>query len=321
MKKWIGMAAALMMFSACQESNLVEEVAPQNSLATQRMAAPNNGLMDNEVKASIDGVANAITGFNNQIKGGKGQDTSVDALMAHVEKNIGDEDFNVDYQTDEEAERPDEFKEEQDFSQRDLSPEAQQILNRYMAEVDELGAIAEANKMPDAEVLANIQELNHRKMEEVSRNGKLEREEREALYSTFYANTKFANPMYNYFSLTERTLNEARFWRRLGRAIARVAVAVAVTAVVIAVPVAAVVVAKAAITGVGLAAVKVAGVKGAGKIIGSAVFKGLKLGKKSKIKMAGSWFGAKAGLKNAAKNWSKPWQGAPEFTFGVKLKW
>lgn len=98
-------------------------------------------------------------------------------------------------------------------------------------------------------------------------------------------------------------------WRCFWRATLRVVVAVAVTAVIVAIPVAAVAVAK------GLALT--------GKVsvlskVGVALTTGVNIGS---LKVSSALTtGAAAGVKNAAKNWSKGWQGISEFMFGVKFK-
>jgi hypothetical protein len=101
-------------------------------------------------------------------------------------------------------------------------------------------------------------------------------------------------------------VSAARFWKKLGRAVLRVAAAVVTTAVVVA---AVVVVAKLT----GGAGVAIA-VKAAAKVL----VKGVTIaGFKLKPVIA---TGAVAGLKNAYKNWDKPWGGASEFIFGIKTK-
>jgi hypothetical protein len=99
----------------------------------------------------------------------------------------------------------------------------------------------------------------------------------------------------------------ARFWKKLGRAVLRVVAAVVVTAVVVA---AVVVVAK--LTGG-------AGLAVAAKVAGKVLVKGIALGGFKLQPVLAT--GAAAGIKNAYKNWDKPWQGSSEFIAGFKLKW
>lgn len=114
----------------------------------------------------------------------------------------------------------------------------------------------------------------------------------------------------NFEETSDGTINNvtaARFWKKLGRAVLRVAATVVTTAVIVA---AVVVVAKLT-GGVGVAV--------AAKAAGTALIKGIAIGgfKLQPVLATASSFG----IKNAYKNWDKPWQGASEFTFGVKLKW
>jgi len=96
-----------------------------------------------------------------------------------------------------------------------------------------------------------------------------------------------------------------RFWR----AVVRVVLAVAVAAVIVAIPIAAMAVATALSTGSPLVI---------GSYIGGVLLKGFTVGSFTVASTLGS--ALYAGFNNAAKNWDKPWQGANEFVFGLKIK-
>jgi hypothetical protein len=109
----------------------------------------------------------------------------------------------------------------------------------------------------------------------------------------------------------------ARFLRRWLLTMARIQIGIAVTATLVALPAAGAAAAKAAVLGMALSKVKIGGVKGIGAITKTALFKGKIGGMSLKAPIL---TGMGAGLKHAAKSWDKPWQGASEFTFGIKIK-
>jgi len=138
--------------------------------------------------------------------------------------------------------------------------------------------------------------------------------EAQAAQETFYGVEQSMDQAYNEMLAFEQSQPGAangRFLRKLWRAVKRVVVAAAVTALVVAVPVAAVAVGKVLFLGVAAKSIGVA--------VTTALVKGVTLSKGIMLTAALA-SGTAAGVKNAAKNWDKPWKGRQEFIYGIKIK-
>jgi hypothetical protein len=208
---------------------------------------------------------------------------------------------------------------EHQFTTEDLSVPVRGHLTQFESRIEAIVTQYENGIITEEEGIARMKSECSQTGNSVVNNPMLTELERNATAESFYMMDELTMPLTNYVEdyAVANGLSEARFFRRLVRAIARVVVAVVVTAVIIAVPVVAVAVAKAAITGVALSAVKIGAAKGIGAIMKASIIKG-KIGGISTYSPILT--GMYAGLKNAEKNWDKPWQGASEFVFGYKVK-
>jgi len=204
---------------------------------------------------------------------------------------------------------------EYEFTVDDLSVPVRNHLNQFTNRLDVIANQHEDGLMTEEQAIELVKAECKLAGNNAFTNSAFTEMERNAMAEVFYLTEELSLPLANYVEeyALANGLAERGFFRRLGRAFLRVVVAVAVTAAIIAVPVAAVVGVK-ALAG---ATIKIGAVKGFGSIMKASVIKGKIGGIKTYSPILSGMY---AGIKNAEKNWDKPWQGLPEFTFGYKVK-
>jgi hypothetical protein len=203
-----------------------------------------------------------------------------------------------------------------EYSLKNLTPGTQAVMNNLNNDLDKIANDPALNNTLDQEPFLRATEEAFTKAERSAASIKDDSPEGvKATVDCIRGTKAMVRPTYAHYLKQACDFNEtdgtdvtaARFWKKLGRAVLRVAAAVVTTAVIVA---AVVVVAK--LTGGAALPVAV-------KLAGKALVAGIKIGG---FKLAPALAtGAAAGIKNADKNWNNKWKGASEFIFGIKLKW
>lgn len=274
----------------------------------------------NTTQKALNGNFGNSTKSAGNLYGTLGPDEFMDRLAAAVT----DEDFQFESINEEEYNAESSaFSEEYDFSTGDFSSRVFQHLEHFGHEMDHVLSLYENGEITEEEGISMIQSACANEGKLSYEDDALSQEEKEAMANVFYSYEQLTPGIANYIESYDNALElrgtanididapqsflrRIRFGRIL-RGIARVVVAAAVTAVVVAVPVVAVAAIKGKLIGAAL-------VKGGKVALAGAKWKSKKLSLKSPVMS-----GAGAGLKNAVKNWTKPWDWKKELQYGFKL--
>lgn len=209
--------------------------------------------------------------------------------------------------------------EERVIDHKDLPLNVSRHLKAFESNVDKILLRYENHQIDDSQLINELKAVSNLEGHLSQTDASLSFEDREALAEIFYSTSELAQPIRELL-LVEGVHSNAFFNGRFGTAFGRVLLVVVATAIAVAVPLAAIALAKTWITGVSLSTVKIGLTKDLGKIVGSALTKGLAFKGKNK-NSAALMTGLYVGVKNADENWNKEWKGLEEKTkYLVKLK-